>query len=138
MRFGWPRIQRRLLVTFRGSLPVLSLRAVFGRSESHRFSPLIGTDAAARYWLSGLGRQGVLCEKPGACISVPAITATFLGSYPVLLSRLKAESRPLELPVVRQVFAHREKASRRQPLGGPPEDERLDDFRREISQPHMR
>ena len=63
MHFDGGRVQRRLSVTFLGSSPVLSLRAVFGRSDSHRFREL-----------------GVL-------------------------PRLEIEDCPLELPVVRQVFA---------------------------------
>ena len=39
---------------------------------------------------------------------------------------------------MRQVFAQGEKAGRRQPLGGPPEDEGAHDVRREIGQSHLR
>ncbi len=80
------------------------------------------------------------------------LSVTFLGSSPVLslrapfgpvrtrivfgafgvLPRLKTDDCPLELPVVRQVFAQGEKAGGRHPLCGPPEDEGADDVRREI------
>lgn len=38
---------------------------------------------------------------------------------------------------MRQIFAQGEKACRRHPLGGPREDQRADDVRREIRQPQL-
>lgn len=55
-----------------------------------------------------------------------------------VLPGLETDDCPLEQPVMRQIFAPGEKAGRRQPLSGLPEDEGADDVRRQLRRRNFR